>query len=168
MQGTWCLFVLSGSYDQHFTWVSAEKEDNVFCGSVVPFYLMRGNIFFEELQKFCLLVYNLNTACVFFVHFLDEIPLSGVGYLYRSLDALCCLGHGSFPCSLLWQNMIFRNISGFHFAFPCYNVSFLCKSEKETFPWDAKWLKCDRETLIGFPFHHSTLKANCLPKNVLG
>lgn len=40
------------------------------------------------------------------------------------------LGHGSFPC-LLWQKVIFRNISGFHFAFPCYNCSLLCKSEKE-------------------------------------
>lgn len=80
--------------------VSAEEEGNVFCGSVMTFSLMGGNIF-QEQQKFCFLVYDLNTVRVFFFCFLDEVPLSVVGCLYRSLGALCCLVHGSFPCSLL-------------------------------------------------------------------
>lgn len=61
-QGTWCLFICSVSYNQHFIRVSMEKEDNVFCGSVMPLCLMRGNTVFEELQKFYLLACNLNTV----------------------------------------------------------------------------------------------------------
>lgn len=76
--GTWCLFVLSGSYIQHFTWVSVEEEDNVFCGSVMPLCLMKEIAVFEEQQKFGLVVYDLNIVCVFFF-FLDENPLSVIG-----------------------------------------------------------------------------------------
>lgn len=166
-QGTWCLFVLSGSCDQHFIGVSAEEEDNVFCGSVVPLCLMRGNIFFEELQKFCLLVYNLNTVCVvLFVHFLDEIPPSIFGYLYRSLCALCSLGHGSFPCSLLWQNMICRTSRIFILPFPAIALAYCAKMRKKPFHQVLR----DRNVTIApwqvLPFTHSTLKANCLRKKM--
>lgn len=61
----------------------------------------------------------------FFVCFLYEVPLSD-GYFYRPLGALC------FRVMALFLVCSDRKLSsGFHFAFPCYNFSLLCKSEKE-------------------------------------
>lgn len=62
------------------------EEDNVFCGSVMPLCLMRGSVFFEKLEKFLLLVYNLNTVCVFLYLFALS---SSSGCFYRPLGALC-------------------------------------------------------------------------------
>lgn len=62
-----------------------------------------------------------------------------------------------------------QNISDFHFAFPCYNFSLLCKNEKETFPSGAKGPKCDHCTLTGSPFHPQYFEGKLLTeKNVLG
>lgn len=61
---------------------------------------------------------------VFFMKFLWVLGI------FTGLLVLCASGSWLFPC-LLWQKEIFRSIPGFHFAFPCYNSSLLCKSEKE-------------------------------------
>lgn len=66
--------------------VSVGEEDNVFCGSVMPLCLMRGSVFFEKLEKFLLLVYNLNTVCVFLYLFALS---SSSGCFYRPLGTLC-------------------------------------------------------------------------------
>jgi len=42
----------------------------------MPLCLMRGNVFFEKLQKFCLLVYNFNTVyflSIFLMKFLRVV-----------------------------------------------------------------------------------------------
>lgn len=101
----------------------------VFCGSGIPLCLVRGNVFFEKLHKFQLLGYSLNTVCVFFLS-VFFMKFLWVLVIFTGLLVLCASGSWLFPC-LLWQKEIFRNISGFHFAFPCYNFSLLCKSEKE-------------------------------------
>lgn len=47
--------------------VSFCERRRVFCGNGIPFCLKRGNVFFEKLHKFRLLVYSLNTVCAFFL-----------------------------------------------------------------------------------------------------